>query len=139
MIINTSRLTIIPNSKDEFNIYSYPAQSESVEDLKDPRFLDSAFTILQKGDTVRSFKFGFENEIEAIVESVVISVDKDARKVDFVVVREFTIDDQGTLVDRTIEAIIAKEIEKILQADKLSDLVKKVLVNQAVNKGVAKN
>jgi len=139
MIINTSRITIIPNSRDEFNIYSYGALTETVKDIKNPRFLDSGFTMFQKGDTLRIVKFGFEKEVEAIIESVITNVDKDTRRVDFTIVKEIILDESGSFIDLIFEEAVSKAIEDILKADKLAKLVEKVVAAQAVNKGVASN
>lgn len=77
----TKNFTTIPNSNSEFCIYTYKAETESYTQLMRPGFFDTAFSFLNTGDTIRTFRFDDQKNLTHYLEHIVVVVDKINRTV----------------------------------------------------------
>lgn len=75
-IANLTNLTTIPNSTAEFCIYTYKAEFETYGQLTAPGFFNSLVHVVEKGDTIRVFKYDLEKKLTHYLEFIVVETDK---------------------------------------------------------------
>lgn len=86
-VANIARMTTIPNSINQHNIYTYSTDVDTTQDIKRPGFFNAAFSFLTVGDIVRVFQAD-SNGLNKFYEFIVMSIDKNNRKVKVAIVSE---------------------------------------------------
>lgn len=80
-VANPKNFSTIPNSNSEFCVYTYKAECESYNQINRPGFFNSAALFVNKGDTIRVFRFDTEKNLVNYLVYIVMSVDKINRTV----------------------------------------------------------
>lgn len=93
-IINAKAMTIIPNSRNEHNIYTYSTDVDTYFDIKDPEFFNPIYTFALVGDIIRIFRFE-QKTLVSYYEFIVTEVDKLTKKVKTVALSEKNIQKAG--------------------------------------------
>lgn len=75
-VVNIKNFTTIPNSTAEFCIYTYKAEHETYTQILRPGFFNPAFSFLNKGDTIRVFRFSLDKKLTHFLEFIVMDTDK---------------------------------------------------------------
>ena len=92
-VINAVHVTTIPNSINEHNIYTYSTHVDTTQDIKRSGFFDPAFSFLTVGDILRVFQFE-KKDLKKMYEFVVMSIDKDNRKVRVAIIAEHNLENK---------------------------------------------
>jgi len=135
-LINTAKVTTIANSRGEFNIFTYPAYSESVDDVKESGFLNNAYSFVNSGDILRVFKYDQESKLIAYLEFLIIEVSQKDKIVESKLITEVLLDKKALNKkknEKDIEAVIKEQIEELLENKDLKSIVTKI-VNEIILK-----
>lgn len=138
-IINAAKISCIPNSRDEFNVYSYKAKAEDLADFRQDGYFNPACYFMKSGDVLRIFKYDEDDSLVAYLEFLATKVSTKEKSVTGEFINEILFNEKVVNKSRSaksLEEIIKKQVVELLGSTNLKSVVTKVVKDFALKASV---